>query len=125
MNLGQFLKEQTGAREAWNCSTMPADYCILLGYPDFAADWRDVTDAAEGERITREAGGLVGLWEQKIAGILPEVTDALAPGDVAVLRHLRFEAGGIWTGERWAIRIRSGLHFASEDQVEVVKAWRP
>lgn len=125
MRLGDFLKRELSNGSAWNCSTLPADWCLALGHPDFAAAWRDVTDPTECEAVPRAAGGLVALWDKGIGTALPPV-DEPQPGDIAVISALGLEAGAIWTGERWAIRAPRGLHFiASGPHVAIVKAWRP
>lgn len=122
MTLGDFLSAAAQDRGLWNCSTLPADWCIALGYPDFAAEWRPF----EGEIDAPEVGaeGLVDLWSEGIGDALLQVTD-LRAGDIAVLALGPLETGAIFTGERWAIRRIKGLHFAARDQLDVVAAWRP
>jgi hypothetical protein len=124
MTLGEFFQSQMGAAGKWNCSTMPADWCIALGHPDFAADWRDVTDSDDCEAAPRDAGGLVALWDQGIGDALPAVDDPQA-GDIAVIAALGLETGAIFTGDKWAIRRPRGLYFAPADHVVPVKVWRP
>ena len=125
LDVGHFLQRELTGLHPWNCTTLPADWCIELGYPDLAAGWRNITDCAEGERITREAGGLVALWERGIGDKLAWASEPWEAGDVAVVRLLEFEAGAIFTGKRWAIRGERGLAFLAVDQVECVRAWRP
>jgi len=125
MSLGEFLRHRATESAPWNCSTLPADWCVHLGHPDFAAAWRGIVDRVDGEDCTAAAGGLVNLWERGLSGALPEVLDDLSPGDVAVVRVFNFEAGAIWTGQRWALKTKHGLHFAAADQVELIMAWRP
>lgn len=125
MTLADFLRDNLGAAERWNCSTLAADYCIALGYPDFAAEWRDVVDPDECEAAPREGGGLVALWDRGIGDALPVVTEPYRPGDIAVLAALGLDAGGIWTGEAWAIRRERGLFFGAPELFVVRKAWRP
>jgi len=122
VTLGDFLKACSGKREPWNCSTLPADWCIALGHPDYAAEWRGISDSRECEDVA--AVGLVTLWDRGIGGALPTVEpEALATGDIAVVALGSLQAGAIWTGERFAIRIPSGLHFSGG--LHVLKAWRP
>lgn len=124
MTLGEFLKGAAQDRGPWNCSTLPADWCIARGHPDFAAEWRPF----EGEVDAAEVGaeGLVNLWHDGIGDALPVVDpDHLDAGDIAVLALGPLETGAIFTGERWAIRRVKGLHFAARDQLDVVAAWRP
>lgn len=125
MVLADFLRENLGPAEKWNCSSFPADWCLALDHPDFAAEWRDVVDPDECEAVTREAGGLVRLWERGIGDALPVVSEPYQPGDIAVLAALGLEAGGIWTGEQWAIRRERGLFFGAPELFVVRKAWRP
>lgn len=124
MNLGDFLFDAANDRGPWNCSTLAADWCVALGHPDFAAEWREVVEADACETVPRQAGGLVALWDLGIADALPVVTD-LMPGDIAVVTALGLEAGAIWTGEFWALRAARGIHFLAPHAVSVVKAWRP
>lgn len=124
MTLADFLRSQTAASGAWNCSTLPADWCMALGHPDFAAAWRDVTDPGDCEAVPAAAGGLIALWDRGIGDALPMV-ETLAPGDIAVVAVAGFEAGAIWSGERWVIRAPRGLHFVAADAVAMRRAWRP
>lgn len=119
MTLGEFLKT-VGVGE-WNCSTMPADWCLSLGHPDFAARWRDFTDPEACDAVSQ--GGLVPLWEDGIGAGLPLAEAPYLPGDIGVITAHGLEAGAIFTGERWAIR--TGRGFAALHGVTVLKAWRP
>lgn len=135
MRLGGFLKRELSNGGAWNCSTLPADWCVTLGHPDFAADWRHLTDPVQCEAVPRAAGGLVVLWDAaigatlpltgEVGGVQPRVSD-LEAGDIAVIAALGMEAGAIWTGKRWALRAARGLHFIQDTaHVAILKAWRP
>lgn len=123
--LGEFLKRECANGAPWNCSTMPADWCLSLGHPDFAAEWRSITEPTACEAVPQEAGGLLALWERGIGDGLPVVTGGLVAGDIAVVCLAHLEAGAIWTGERWAMRAARGLHFVDASMLTVVKAWRP
>lgn len=123
--LGEFLKAQCANGGDWNCSTLAADWAIARGHPDFAAEWRTITDPADCETAPAEAGGLLALWERGIGDGLPVVTGELVAGDIAVVGLGHLEAGAIWTGERWAMRATRGLHFVGPQMVSVIKAWRP
>lgn len=125
MTLGEFLTARAASTEPWNCSTMAADWCVALGYPDFAADWRGIVDDAECETVQREAGGLLVLWAQGIGEGLPHAPDPLRAGDIAVVAVRGHEAGAIWAGQRWAIQAERCLHFIGADGVDVLGAWRP
>lgn len=122
--LGEFLRDRMGDPGAWHCSTLAADWCRALGHPDFAAEWRSVSDPAECERLPAEAGGLVNLWDRGIGDALPVVEQPQA-GDIAVVGVLGNAAGAIFTGQRWAIQAARGLHFIGVDQIEALKVWRP
>lgn len=119
-DLGTFLASHR--RGAWNCSTLPADWCLALGHPDFAAQWRWLTDEAESEAAA--AAGLVTLWDEAIGDALPAVGD-FEPGDIAIIAVGLLEAGAIWTGERAVIQGPRGIHFLQPAAVRVLKAWRP
>lgn len=123
MRLGEFLTAAAADRGPWNCSTLPADWCLALGYPDFAAKWRGVVDPPECEEAA--AAGLAPLWEEGIGGALAEAEAPFAEGDIGVVRAHGLEAGAVFTGERWALRLPRGLAFARIEPEMIVKAWRP
>jgi len=100
---------------------MPADWCMALGHPDYAAAWRGITDPHACEATTEHVS-LLSLWEQGIGNALPAI-EQLEPGDIAVVALGPLEAGAIWTGERFAIRTGTGLHFSNAPRL--LKAWRP
>lgn len=122
MKLADFLDRELAASGPWNCSTFPADWCIALGHPDFAANWRWITCPRRCERITRR--GLLRLWWRGIGDALPFASD-LRAGDIGVIRRAGLEAGAIYTGQRWALRAERGLTFLTLPESAVVKAWRP
>lgn len=122
MTLSEFLQAQTANSEPWNCSTMAADWCVALGHPDFAADWRHITDPGLCDSVPISAGGLVVLWAQGIGDSLP-VVEQIEAGDIAVVLD-RIEKGAIWTGESWAIRGARTVHWVKM-KLPVLRAWRP
>jgi hypothetical protein len=133
-DVGEFLKSAAAERAPWNCSTLPADWCLTLGYPDFAEQWRDIVEVADCEAVA--ADGLVALWDRGIGDALPSFVpddpdgslpvEMLQPGDIVVvaLEHID-EAGAIWTGQRLAVKASRGLHFLPPDGLRIMKAWRP
>lgn len=121
MNLGEFLRGVGPG--PWNCSTIAADWCLAQGHPDFAADWRGITDPDECDEIT--AHGLVPLWDRGIGDALPVVEAPFEPGDIGVIRAHGLEAGAIFTGERWALRSPRGFAAIRLGDEHVLKAWRP
>jgi hypothetical protein len=123
MTLGEFLLRVTSRREPWNCSTMPADWCLALGHPDFAAAWRGVTDPVECETIA--GGDLLSLWEAGIGQAIPVAIEPYQWGDIAVVSRAGLSAGAIYTGERWAIQTERGFVSLPLPPSAVVKAWRP
>lgn len=125
MMLGEFLKAAAEQHGPWNCSTLAADWCIALGYPDFAARWRDTTDPVDCEMAPAEAGGLAVLWGRDIADGLPVADVPYLPGDIAVLSMLGIEAGAIYTGDKWALRTARGMSFHRLPDSAVAAAWRP
>ncbi|WP_066795030.1 DUF6950 family protein [Sphingomonas soli] len=126
MTLGSFLKAAMADFGPWNCSTLAADWCLELGHPDFAAEWRGVADDEAARATVERSGGLLPLWERGIAGRLPVVETPQA-ADIAVITAIGEEAGAIWTGKRWSLRSSGGrLHFIeSGTHIRVLKAWRP
>lgn len=125
MMLGEFLTQQRHPSSAWNCSTMPADWCVALGYPDFAEAWRGVVEPSECDAAAEQDGGLVALWDEGIGDALRVVHDEPDAGDIAVIEAFGSQAGAIFTGGRWALRGTRVLHFLAPEQVRVLKVWRP
>lgn len=123
-DLGLFLRAACADSRPWNCSTLAADWCIAVGKPDFAAEWREIVGDAECADVPAAAGGLIALWDRGIGNALPCVS-TLLPGDIAVVRLGEYEAGAIFTGERWAIRGPRCVHFIALQTVEPLKVWRP
>lgn len=124
MDLGDFLRREMASGAPWNCSTMPADWCVTRGHPDFAAAWRDTVDPAACDAAQDVPGGLLALWEAGIGDALP-TADVLEPGDIAVVSLAGAVAGAIWTGERFAIRAARRVHFVPPGAMTVLRAWRP
>jgi hypothetical protein len=125
VELMDFLEVQLFRADPWNCSTLVADWLIECGYPDFAKDLRDVTDPRECVVVAQEHGGLGRLWEGLFKGSVPWADEPLQPGDIAVVTIGEHEAGAIFTGERWALRLTHGLAFASPALLSISRAWRP
>lgn len=123
MTLGEFLASRTAIAGNWNCSTMPADWCVALGYPDFAAKWRGVVDPVDCETVT--GGDLLALWEEGIADRLPVATAPYREGDIAVVQLASLQAGAVFTGKRWALQVERGIAAASFGDRSILKAWRP
>lgn len=124
MLLADFLMQAARDPRPWNCSTTPADWCMTFGHPDFAAAWRDVTEHEACERVQTEAGTLVRLWESGIGDGLA-VVSSFEAGDIAVLSAMGLEAGGIFTGDKWAFRSPRGISLIRWPESGVLKAWRP
>lgn len=148
--LGEYLQQGGAQRRTagvWDCCTFPANWAVLCGRADPMAKWRDTyTTEEEAEAIIAQAadsgaglcrGGLEslffeGMWE---AGI-PEIdigpqlapgapVEGLVAGDIAVLNIGGEEAGGIFTGRRWAFVPDRGLGFVSLDRDCLARVWRP
>ncbi len=89
------------------------------------ANWRGAYDSEEAALdLVRGAGGLEKLFDCGMAavGILRRGGD-LQPGDVGVIRIGEHEAGGIFTGKRWAFVADRGIGFASIDPSYIVAVW--
>jgi uncharacterized protein DUF6950 len=123
MTIGDFLLSVLAQTGPWNCSTMPADWCLALGHPDFAARWRNITGQHECETIA--GGNLLELWEQGIGSALPDAPPPYLAGDIAVIGRVGLQAGAIFTGERWAIQKEHGFTALPLPDCAILKAWRP
>jgi hypothetical protein len=122
VTLGDFLLAPERLHGPWNCSTLPADWVVGRGHPDFAADWRDITDPSECDWL---AGQLAETWATAIGDGLPAVDGESAAGDIGVIRVRDTDYGAIFDGQNWAVRAERRLVFLRPDAVEVVGAWRP
>lgn len=123
MMLAEFLRQQAGNCEPWHCSTLPADWCVALGDPDPAAEWRHLSGV--DECAAEAAAGLVPLWERGVNGRYPEAVAPYQPGDIAVVSLAGTETGAIYTGERWAVRTDAGISTVPLRDRSILKAWRP
>ena len=124
VTLGEFLRAQAGNAAPWNCSTMPADWCIALGHSDFAEAWRAIVTGDACNAAHAAPGGLVGLWREGIGSTLPHA-DVPQAGDIAVVHAHGIESGAIFTGGKWAVRGQRCLRLIALDRVRLVEAWRP
>lgn len=121
--LGEFLRAASGKHGAWNCSTDAADWCVALGWPDFAASWRGIVEPLECASAAQD--GLVKLWDLGIGDSLPLATAPYQAGDIAVVRRLFLQTGAIFTGQRWALRGERDMAFLTLPDTAILKAWRP
>lgn len=129
-NLGEFLR--TGAVRArqpgeWDCCAFPCAWALECGYPDPMRAWRGTySTESDGERIARESGGLVPLFERGMgeAGVPPAAAPWQA-GDIAVISILGREAGAVFSGQRWGFVGIRGLAFTLLDDRCVLQAWGP
>lgn len=98
---------------------------MTLGHPDFAEQWRAIIEPAECHAAPLEAGGLAVLWARGIADRIPEVSAPFAPGDIGVISIYGLEAGGIYTGDKWAVRNERGIALSQLPDRAIIVAWRP
>lgn len=120
--LDAFIAARRGSAAPWNCSTMPADWALDRGYPDFAARWRMTVGMIECQSAAPDALDLVDLWTRDIGDGLP-TTEQPSRGDIGVIDTAIGFAGGIYTGQRWLIQGQRALHFLGAETVTVLKAW--
>lgn len=124
-DLGAYLASVGGKPWVWNgyagdCCTFPADWRILQGHPDPMAKWRGAYDSEEScTAFIEEYGSLFALWVDALGA--PD--EALHPGAIGVLTAHGHDAGGIWTGEKWAIRTVRGWAAASPQSVDIWGHW--
>lgn len=127
-DLAAFLLPLGGRRREpgiFDCVTMPAEWCIANGYPDPMAHRRGAYDSEEqAQEFIREAGGLVALLDRFLGAVGIAGRDGEPqPGDIGVISIRGEEAGGIFTGQRWALVGERGLIFVTIDAEHVAKAW--
>lgn len=109
-----------------DCLLWLADWLLQIEHPDAAAQWRGHYATQLGAaRILRRHGGLVGLVDAGVAGLLDRTNDPHA-GDIAVVRVLTgrgpSESGAIRTSIGWAVLSTKGLWVSS--QLQPIAAWR-
>jgi hypothetical protein len=126
MDLGAYLAAARKKPWAWrehDCSAFVAAWA--------GAELPTYSNEAEAERIVRDAGGLVPLWDAALEGLAETVALAdLEPGDIGVIELLApdaklAQAGAIWTGQRWAFVPAAGGIAAVNATAPCLKAWRP
>ena len=126
--LGEYLREQGGKRRiagVFDCVTLPADWAIANGYPDPMAHRRGAYNSEEqAQDFIADAGGLLALFDEFLGavGIVEREGEPMA-GDVGVVSVMGHEAGGIFTGERWALVGERGITMVSPAFAHPLKSW--
>jgi len=104
---------------------MPADWTIANDYADPMAQRRGAysTDE-EAHAFIEDAGGLVALFDDYLGrvGIVRRLGDPQM-GDIGVLFIGGHTAGGLFTGERWALVAERGLVFTVAPDRAVQAVW--
>lgn len=125
--LGEFLERNLRRHRVsgeHDCACFPANWAIECGRPDPMVKWRGAySTEAQAEDIIADAGGLVALFSEGLAGC--DVVEEPQAGDIGVVELLGEQAGAIFTGKRWAFVAERGLAFASLDAACLLKVWRP
>lgn len=126
--LGEFLRESASRRRqagVWDCCTFPAAWAMQRGMPDPMADVRGTyaTEADALRLIQGHAEGLAGLFADRLRW--PLRVGPPRPGDIGVVSLHGFDAGAIWTGERWALVADAGLVFAQLPDSATRGVWGP
>lgn len=106
-----------------DCCTFPGDWVLAQTGFDPVAKWRGRYDSEEGARnFILSAGGIAMLWADGLDGIAQE-TSAPQAGDIGIIEMPCGEAGGIFTGKRWAFLSNRGVHYASIEPQAVQVIW--
>lgn len=125
MTVGEYLQAAVSLPWEWgvhDCTAWPARWADIE-LPGYASD-------AEARAMIEGAGGLVSLWEGRLAGRLPELLPGVPfiPGDVGIIEasnamKMPVEVGAIYTGKRWAfVPVQGGV---AAMHAEPIRAWRP
>ena len=126
--LGEYLRAQGGKKRqagTFDCVTIVADWLMVNGLPDAMAHRRGSYDSEEqAQGLIADAGGLVALFGQFLGavGIAEREGEPMA-GDVGVVSLMGHEAGGIFTGERWALVGERGITMVSPAFAQPLKSW--
>lgn len=105
-----------------DCVLTPADWLVVNGWPDPAADLRGRYRTPLGrERLLKRLGGIERVVGQRMTAAGLMVTERPRRGDVGLVALHGLTFGAIFLGERWAIQSKAGLYSTSPDRV--VKAW--
>lgn len=126
MNLGEYLQSLGSKRRhpaRHDCATLPCDWAVIQGFADPMAKWRDGYDTEQGaEQLIASAGGLLAMFEEGYRDVELR-SGPPRRGDVAVISVLGFEAGSIFTGERWVVVGERGIAFTPLPDRAVLKVW--
>lgn len=129
MGLGEFL-QAAGSRKRdpgeWDCATFPAAWAIERGYRDPMAHVRGSYDTEESARaVIAAGGGLVALFDAALSAIgVGPAEGTPQAGDIGVIELLGEQAGGVYTGERWAFVAPRGIALATLGPEHVKGLWR-
>lgn len=128
--LGDFLRESASRRReagVWDCCTFPAAWAMQCGAADPMADMRGAyATEADALRLIQNRGGLDGLFSDALEAVGWQRRDGPPrPGDIGVVSLHGFDAGAIWTGERWALVADAGLVFAQLPDSATRGVWGP
>jgi hypothetical protein len=113
-----YLARAAGTRFRWgahDCCLWIADWLVLRGHADPAADLRGRYRTARGAaRVLSRHGGVPGLFASRAALAGLPRTEAPVAGDIGVVQVTDLAgdakpAGAICTGARWACLAPTGL----------------
>ena len=132
MRVGEYIAPAARRPWAWgtdDCCTFAAGWVLERGLPDPMAFIRGSYDTARGAlRSIKEGGGMLPLWRRGMADA--GIEEATEPDEGALgvlLLPLRRPVGmlhtvGLYTGTKWVMRMRSGIHATPDVTVQAV--WR-
>jgi len=131
IDLGAYLKDQIARPWVWgsmDCTTFPAGWVQICSGIDPMTKWRGYDSEVDAEMLIAQAGGLVALWDEGLAGIWPRHDADPRVGDIGIIPVLDgagepIEIGAIFTGKRWAFRSPRGVGAISIAYSDVVATW--
>ena len=104
-----------------DCVLTMADWVVLNGHPDPAADYRNRFHTALGcARFIKRSGGLQAVMAQGAARSGLPATASPVRGDIGLVTVRGVEVAALCLGSRWAFKSRAGLLV---DSADVLFAW--
>lgn len=121
--LGEYIRAAASLRHEWgvnDCCTFPAGWIERQTGRNPMASARYATEA-EAYAMVKQAGGMVALWGEWLAGHANP--SPVVPECIGVISFPFGELGGIYSGERWVFLGERGIKALPVPADRVLAAW--